>query len=491
MSDSETSSEIQVKYQNSNGDNLLEDKSKKVQSTDTDYYFNMIANPNKIVEKSSETSESSDLEHLLENTESSISNTISSKSSKSSKSKSSSKSKNSSSSRAKYDTIPISPKINNMESFQQHPQQHPQFQQHPQPQPQSQSQSQPQFQQQPQSQPQFQIPKNNIPQPNIQFGRGVQQPVQQPVVEPIKILSPQEIKLKKIEMIRKLSELKRKGYQLTKEYDFNSSLEEMEYEYELLKSFADKRNGVRIYKSGLLQAVSVIEWLNDTYDPFDLHLSGWSDHLQIESDNWEDVFEEIYEKYKGSGKKWAPEIKLLYLMIASASAFHFTKSHGPKLPGLDAVLAANPGLLSNLINTKNEKSEFMTPQELNIEKQKEELKKREQELRKREQEYKKQDFRNVNMNISNNDNKPSNKLPEQIPANELRPKQVDIRMPSQAKEILDRIHNIQANKISNDKTETQDDTSSNNDRLISETTISESNPKKKYQRKQKPSISIR
>ena len=100
----------------------------------------------------------------------------------------------------------------------------------------------------------------------------------------------------------------------------------MEYEFELLKSFADKRNGVKIFKGGLLQAVSVIEFLNDKYDPFDFHLSGWGDHLQLEVDSWEDVLEEIYEKYKGSGRKMAPEVKLLYLIIASAGAFHFTKS---------------------------------------------------------------------------------------------------------------------------------------------------------------------
>ena len=41
---------------------------------------------------------------------------------------------------------------------------------------------------------------------------------------------------------------------------------------------------------------------------------------------------EIYEKYKGTGKKMAPEIKLLYLIIASASAFHFSKSQASKLP---------------------------------------------------------------------------------------------------------------------------------------------------------------
>ena len=56
MSDSETSSDIKVKYENSNGDNLLEDKSnaKKVLSSDTDYYFNIIANPTKVIQKKEE-----------------------------------------------------------------------------------------------------------------------------------------------------------------------------------------------------------------------------------------------------------------------------------------------------------------------------------------------------------------------------------------------------------------------------------------------------
>ena len=59
MSDSETSSDIKVKYENSNGENLLEDRSsaRKVQSSDTDYYFNIIANPSKVIQKKNTESE--------------------------------------------------------------------------------------------------------------------------------------------------------------------------------------------------------------------------------------------------------------------------------------------------------------------------------------------------------------------------------------------------------------------------------------------------
>lgn len=47
--------------------------------------------------------------------------------------------------------------------------------------------------------------------------------------------------MRKIELLRKLGEIKIKGFSLTKDYDINSSIEEMEYEYELLKSYIDRK----------------------------------------------------------------------------------------------------------------------------------------------------------------------------------------------------------------------------------------------------------
>ena len=72
MSSESSSSDIKVNYKSANGDNLLEDRSndKKIQSTDTDYYFNIIANPSKTVKinKVSD-SETSELNQLLNNTD--------------------------------------------------------------------------------------------------------------------------------------------------------------------------------------------------------------------------------------------------------------------------------------------------------------------------------------------------------------------------------------------------------------------------------------
>lgn len=486
MSDSETSSsEVQVKYQNSNADKT---NGKKPQSTDSEYYFGMIANPNKITSKpKTSNTDTSELEDLLKNTESEKSSAKKSHESASS----SETSKNASDSKPSVAQIPMSPRENNTETYKNQPS-IPSFR----------SQNNQQYNQQ------YNQQSNNIPKT-----ADVQ------VIEPQKQLTQQEMRMKKIELLRKLCEIKAKGYELTKEYDFNSSLEEMEYEYELLKSFADKRNGVKIFKNGLLQAVSVVEFLNDKYDPFDFHLSGWGDHMSVEVDSWEDVLEEIYEKYKGTGRKMAPEIKLLYLIIASASAFHFTKSQASKLPGLDSVLSSNPGLLSKIMNPgKSESSQFMTQQELNIEKQRVELRKKEAESKQKSQQQQQQYIQQLqnqlksqqellNQKTSENsifgavlnsnmfgssEPQPSNvktgTLPQTVPANQLRPIAPDIRAPDQVKDILSRLHNLQPATIKPTNTETQNETSSNNDRLVSETTLSES--KKKGRKPKKSNISI-
>jgi hypothetical protein len=384
MSDSETS--VNVEYQNAYGENLLENK-KKPLTSDTDFYFDRIANPTKIMAKSE--SETSELHDGLKD------EIIMSDSEKS-------------------------------EARSEH---------------------------------RTEIRSERRPEIRTETRPDVQYEQRSPRE---KVLSAQEIKMKKIELLRKLCEIKSKGFKLSKEYDYNSSIEEMEYEYELLRSFADKRNGTKLFKNGLLQAVSVIEFLNEKYDPFDFHLSGWGEHMAVDVDTWDDVLEELYEKYKGNGKKMAPEVKLLYLIIASASAFHFSKSQASKLPGLDSVLASNPGLLSKLMNpSKPEPSQFVTPQELNIEKQKNEMK-----------------AKSAPTSSASVSTMPS-------AAN------LNIKTPSEVKSILDRIHNIQPSKNKPLNTDTQDDTSSNNDRIISETTMSEMNTNGRKPRKAKKSnISI-
>ena len=289
-----------------------------------------------------------------------------------------------------------------------------------------------------------------------------------------KELSPQEVRMKKIELLRKLSELKTKGYELSKKYDFNSSVEEMEYEFELLKSFANKRNGSKLYKNILLNTVSAVEFLNDKYDPFDFQLTGWSEHMSVEVDSYDEVIEEIYEKYKGTGKKMPPEIKLLMLIVASASAFHFSKSTFKNLPGVDKVLQNNPDLIAKMMNPQKESSQFMTEQEIHIEKQRKAMIEKDKELKRktREQQESVNTFQNKQyapVNTSHAINTP--------------PVSKSIKAPMNVKDILNRLHNSD-----NNNSDTQDDTSSNNDRIVG--TSSMNSTEKKKGRKKKSIMTI-
>ena len=433
MSDSETSTNINMDIIDNKG--KISNKSEtKVKSSDTDYYMNLLANNNKIVPEKQELS-----------SESEIINSDSSYSKKSDKSSSSnsSKSKKSNSSRNKseqnnyptnnHSTNNHSTKVNNNSEYIQ-------------------------------SEPLI---------PLISHPETIQ-------------LTPQEVRIKKIELLRKLAEIKSKGFSLTKEYDFNSSIDEMEYEFALLKSFVDKRNGVKIFKSGLLQTVSIIEFLNDKYDPFDFHLQGWGEHMSIEVDSYDDILEELYEKYKGTGKGMPAEVKLLLLISASAGAFHFSKSHS-SIPGLEQTLSRNPELVSKLLNPQKPQSQFMSAQELNIQKQRVLLQQREKELKQKNNNV---SFTTPSQPIVSNkpilepsaSNESSNKLHQ--------PGIPEIRTPSNVQEILNRLKQSQSTIGA---TDTQDETSSNNDRIVSDVNVSDgtvSESKKGRKPKSQPSIYI-
>ena len=83
-------------------------------------------------------------------------------------------------------------------------------------------------------------------------------------------------------------------------------------------------------------------------------------------------------------------------------------------------------------------------------------------------------------------------LPKTITANQLKVERPDIRAPDQVKDILSRIHNVQSTGKGGfaGNTETQDETSSQNDRLVSETTLSENNPRRRMAKKKKAGIVI-
>ena len=124
-------------------------------------------------------------------------------------------------------------------------------------------------------------------------------------------LSPEELLREKFSVLRKLEALEQKGAKLTKRYNMESSLEEMKGEYEMILADKAKANSCKFQGRMLMAAITGIEFLNNRFDPFDIKLDGWSEQINENIDDYDEIFGELHDKYK-SKASMAPELKLLF-----------------------------------------------------------------------------------------------------------------------------------------------------------------------------------
>ena len=111
-------------------------------------------------------------------------------------------------------------------------------------------------------------------------------------------------KFKKLEKFAKLMHLKNNcGVKLTQEYNLNSKYEDMEFELQYHTSIANKKKGIELWKGFITNGVTAMEFMNERFDPFGFKLGGWSEHVKVGVDDYDEVLGELYEKYKGKGKK--------------------------------------------------------------------------------------------------------------------------------------------------------------------------------------------
>ena len=115
-------------------------------------------------------------------------------------------------------------------------------------------------------------------------------------------LTKEEMLREKFVVLRKLEDLERKGAKLSKRYSMDSSLAEMQGEYETLVAEKEKKNSVQFQGKMLLAVITGLEFLNNKVDPFDLKLDGWSEQVNENIDDYDEIFSELHEKYKSKSK---------------------------------------------------------------------------------------------------------------------------------------------------------------------------------------------
>jgi hypothetical protein len=151
----------------------------------------------------------------------------------------------------------------------------------------------------------------------------------------------------KKEILYQMNRLEAKGFQLPRKFTMQNDLEEMKAEFHRVMREKEIDASVRFQRKMLMAMVTGMEFLNTRFDPFDVKLDGWSEQVHENINDYDDIFEELHEKYKASGKKMAPELRLLMSLSGSAFMFHLTNSmfKQSSLPGVEQVLRADPDLM--------------------------------------------------------------------------------------------------------------------------------------------------
>ena len=170
----------------------------------------------------------------------------------------------------------------------------------------------------------------------------------------------EEIQKEKQELLFKFVRLEQRGIHLTKKFSMSSNYEEMKDEYERLKRNREIDNSIKFQRKMLMAFSTGAEFLNNKFDPFDVKLDGWSENVHESISDYDEIFEDLHEKYKEKAQM-APELKLLMMVGGSAFMFHLTNTmFKSSLPGMGDIMKQNPELMkqfaSAAVNTMGQQN---------------------------------------------------------------------------------------------------------------------------------------
>jgi hypothetical protein len=162
-------------------------------------------------------------------------------------------------------------------------------------------------------------------------------------------LNYEELQRNKFDLLCKFETLKNKGVRMPKTFSMSSDYDEMRFEYDRLVYQRKLNQSIKTQRYFLMSFVSGAEYLNENFgEPLGLglKLDGFSQSVGDEINDYDDIFEELYEKYRDTAEIM-PEMKLLFKLFGSAFMYHmFNVKLKNSLPGADEILKQNPELMN-------------------------------------------------------------------------------------------------------------------------------------------------
>jgi hypothetical protein len=162
--------------------------------------------------------------------------------------------------------------------------------------------------------------------------------------QPQSRVNPEADKKEKMEYLNKLQRLEQKGFPVSRRYTMDNNLDEVRDEYNRLLDARNLEASLRFQRQALMGIVTGLEWANGKFDPFDLKLDGWSESVHENVDDFDEIFEELYDKYKERGKM-PPEARLMMTLAGSGFMCHVSNTFlRSRMPNVDDVLRNNPDI---------------------------------------------------------------------------------------------------------------------------------------------------
>lgn len=160
-------------------------------------------------------------------------------------------------------------------------------------------------------------------------------------------LSPEEEQRQKQSYLTKMQRLENsgiKGQRMT----LANSLEEIKSEYEKLTDSRNLEASLRFQRNALMTFVTGVEMVNDKFGhrlPIKPRLKGWSESVHTNIEDFDEIFEELYDLYKDKAKMH-PLLRLVGTLGVSGVMYHLTNTAAERsgIPGMQDVLNENPEL---------------------------------------------------------------------------------------------------------------------------------------------------
>jgi hypothetical protein len=160
-------------------------------------------------------------------------------------------------------------------------------------------------------------------------------------------LSPEEEVKEKQKYLTKLRRLEAndiKGARMT----MQNSLDDIKAEHDKLVDSRNLEASIRFQRNALMTFVTGVEMVNDKVGhrlPIKPKLKGWSESVHTNVEDFDEIFEELYDMYKDQAKMH-PLLRLAGTLGVSATMYHLTNTMAERsgVPGMADLLNENPDL---------------------------------------------------------------------------------------------------------------------------------------------------